>query len=161
MVITFTLNGENVTVDTPPEKRLIDLLREDFKLYGLKSGCRVGQCGACTILLNGITALSCMIPAFTIKNNEIITIEGFRKTESFRDIQTGFEKASCVPCGYCISGKILCIHALLEENPQPNDSEILSALTGNRCRCDDIHTILNGVRYAALEREARKHRDKT
>lgn len=161
MIISFNLNGKNVSFDSNPQKRVSDLLREDFQLLGTKCGCYSGICGACTILLDGITVLSCLLPVFTIRGKSIVTIEGFSVTPAFSDIYTGFEKGGHSPCGYCFSGKVLAIHVLLENNPLPNDQDIFEAVAGNRCRCDDLHTLWEGVRYAAIIRETRKHGRKT
>jgi len=157
MNITFRLNGEEVSIDTNPAKRLVSLLREDFKLTGIKHGCRTGTCGACTVLLDGEITLSCLVFAFSVKGSEVVTIEGFSRTSEFQDIRDGFKRSSYLPCGYCAPGKILAVHALLELNPQPSEQEIYAALSGNRCKCDDISSLLRGVRSAAFLREARHH----
>jgi carbon-monoxide dehydrogenase small subunit len=157
MNIVFSLNGEEVSVDTDPKKLLVYLLREDFNLKGTRHGCTGATCGDCTVLIDGKLQLSCIVPAFTVKGTEVLTIEGFSRTDAFRDINEGFKRANYLPCGYCAPGKILAVHALLELNPQPTEQEIYSALAGNRCRCDDRTTLLQGIQSAAFLREARRH----
>ena len=156
MNISFKLNGDVVNIDTNPEKRLVTLLREDFKLTGTKYGCRTGMCGSCTVLIDGEIILSCLVPVFTIKGSEVLTIEGFSRTREFQDIQEGFRRVNYFPCEYCAPGKILTIHALLELNPQPTEQEIYTAMSGNRCKCDDLSSLLRGVQSAMFLREARK-----
>ncbi len=153
MIIEFQLNGKEVSIDTAPEKRLADILREIFGLLQTKTGCYSGECGACTVLFNGDIVQSCMLPAFYIKNSSIITIEGFSQTAEYADIKSGFERAGCFPCGYCHAGKILAVHALLDEHPTPDDITILAGLSGNKCICTDYSSLINGVKNAAQNRK--------
>ena len=161
MNISFTLNGEETAIDTFPDKRLADLIREDFGLLGTKCGCYAGYCGTCILLLNNVIVLSCLIPAFAVKGSRIVTIEGFSKTDEYADIRKGFKKAKYQPCEYCAAGKYFSVYALLETNPHPTEREVFDALSGNRCRCDDIHSILKGVHFATIARRARNYAQKT
>ena len=161
MIISFTLNNEDVQVDTEPAKRVSHVLREDFKLLETKTGCLDGSCGTCSILMDEEIVLSCLIPAFVLKGRSIITLEGFSQTDEYKDIIQGFREAKYYPCSYCKGGKILVIHALLRTLPVPTEQDILDSLIGNTCRCDDIHSLIKGVKYAAFAREARTHGKKS
>jgi len=156
MRIQFIVNGRQVERDTNAETRLLDLLREDLHLTGTKEGCGEGECGACTVLLNGRAVNSCLMLAPQVDGKEVLTIEGLAKGGKLHPIQQAFVEKGAVQCGFCTPGFIMSTHALLEENPSPNDEEILSALEGNLCRCTGYTKILEAVRYAAkLMREER------
>jgi len=131
MTINFILNGEDVVVRTEAGVRLIDILRGNFGLFGAKSGCLTGQCGACSIIYNGQVTLSCLIPAFKIKGSEIVTIEGFSQTDEYEEILTGFRHVHLGNCGYCEAGKILCTEALLERNPNPSKRKYSTVFQGS------------------------------
>ena len=145
MTIGFILNGEDVTVESNPETRLIDILRGNFGLSGAKAGCYTGKCGACLAILNGDVVKSCLIPAFKIRGSEIITIEGFAQTDEYQDIARGFEEAELENCGYCETGKILTAETFLGRNKNPSKNEILSAFRGIKCRCTEPEELVNGV----------------
>lgn len=156
MRIQFIVNGRQVERDTNAETRLLDLLREDLHLTGTKEGCGEGECGACTVLLDGRAVNSCLVLAPQVDGKEVLTIEGLAKGGKLHPIQQAFVEKGAVQCGFCTPGFIMSTHALLEENPSPNDEEILSALEGNLCRCTGYTKILEAVRYAAkLMREER------
>ncbi|MEW5817214.1 MAG: 2Fe-2S iron-sulfur cluster-binding protein [Spirochaetota bacterium] len=159
MNISFELNGKKITVDSEPEKRLVHVLREDFGLLKTRAGCHAGECGACTVLYNDMPVPACMLPMFTVRGLSIVTIEGFSKTPEYKDIVKGFEEASYEPCSYCSSGKILIVHALLEQEGEPDDALISSALSGISCTCSDYRTLIAGVKMAAINRK-RKKRDR-
>lgn len=155
MNVSFILNGEDVTVTTEAGVRLIDILRENFKLTGAKSGCLKGQCGACTILLNSKVALACLIPAFKIRGSEIITIEGFSQTDEYNDIVTSFKEVHLGNCGYCEAGKILCTQALLGRNANPSREEIIKSFAGIKCRCTNIERLIEAVNHTIGLRQKR------
>jgi carbon-monoxide dehydrogenase small subunit len=155
MKLGFTLNGEDVVVDTFPENRLVDILRNAFGLHGTKAGCLSGCCGSCSILFNGEVVKSCLIPAFKIRGSRIVTIEGFSRTDEYRDILDGFSEAGIDNCGYCDAGKILCAEALLNRNHQPSKEEILLAFNEIRCRCTDPEGLVRGI-TAAIEYRRRR-----
>jgi len=145
MNLGFILNGEDVVVNSSPEKRLVDILRETFNLTGTRGCCYTGTCGNCQIIFNGIVVKSCLIPAFKIRGCEIITIEGFSQTDEYQDIIQGFSETGLENCGICNTGKILATEALLGRNQQPSKGEILSAFIGVRCRCTEPEELVQGV----------------
>lgn len=155
MIIGFILNGDDVTARIESGDRLVDILREQFKLVGAKAGCYAGHCGSCTVLLNDRATPSCMVPAFAARNTEIITIEGFIQTVDFLDIDQGFRKAGIETCGYCTAAKILTAHALLERNPDPDAQAVRQAFSGISCRCNEASALIAGVREAAVARQRR------
>ena len=106
--IDFSLNGKKVSVDTPPERRLIDVIREDFGLMAAKNACYTGECGSCTVQLEGLPVPACQVPIFTVRAKRIVTIEGFMGTEKYLDIINAFREAGCVPCPFCFAGKGPC-----------------------------------------------------
>lgn len=164
MRIQFIVNGRQVECETNAETRLLDLLREDLHLTGTKEGCGEGECGACTVLLDGRAVNSCLVLAPQVDGKEVLTIEGLAplsksnqaKGGKLHPIQQAFVEKGAVQCGFCTPGFIMSTYALLEEDPSPNDEEILSALEGNLCRCTGYTKIIEAVRYAAkLMREER------
>jgi aerobic carbon-monoxide dehydrogenase small subunit len=155
MIIGFILNGDDVSAKADPEDRLIDLLREQFRLFGAKAGCYAGKCGSCSVLLNGRVVPSCMVPVFAARSTEIITIEGFVQTVDYLDIEKGFRKAGIETCGYCASAKILTAHALLETNPDPDIEAIRTAFSGIVCRCNEFNGLSQAVRESAIARQRR------
>jgi carbon-monoxide dehydrogenase small subunit len=151
----FILNGEDVVVKPDANVRLIDILRNKFRLLGAKCGCFNGWCGACTVIFNGAIAQSCLIPAFRIMGSEIITIEGFSQTDEYQDIVSGFSRSSLENCGFCAAGKILSAATLLEQNPRPGREEILAGFSGIRCRCTDPESLVAAVQRVADIRQRR------
>lgn len=145
MKLEFILNGEDEVVNSAAEARLVDILRNDFKLLGTKAGCHTGICSSCSIIFNGNVVKSCLIPAFKINGGEIITIEGFSQTDEYKDIVLGFSEAGLENCGYCSTAKILATQALLGRNHRPAKEEIPSAFYGIRCRCTDPEELVRGV----------------
>jgi carbon-monoxide dehydrogenase small subunit len=155
MTVKFILNGEDVTVRADADTRLIDILRNRFGLMGAKKGCLSGNCGACFVLFNGKAAASCIIPAFAVKNTEIITSEGFTQTDEYHDIICGFAQARVECCGFCDTGKIFAAESLLEKKLRPSRMEILAAFSGLRCRCTEPESLVAGVLTAAELRQRR------
>ena len=155
MTINFILNGEDVVVRCEAGVRLIDILRESFGLFGAKSGCLTGQCGACSVFFNGRVSLACLIPAFKIRGSEIITIEGFSQTIEYQEIVSGFVEAHLGNCGYCEAGKILCTEALLDQTPSPSKEEILKGFSGMKCRCTNAERLIRAVDIIAALRQKR------
>ena len=155
MTMTFILNGEDVTADSSPESRLVDILRNNFNLLGAKSGCNIGACGTCFIIFNGNVVKSCLIPAFKIRGCEIITIEGFSQTIDYQDIIQGFSETGFEDCGFCTTGKILATEALFGRNKAPSKEEILLAFNGVRCRCTEPDLLVQGVLSASEYRRRR------
>lgn len=149
--INFRLNGEAVRLTVPPLKRLVDVLRDDLNLTGTKEGCGEGECGACSVLLDGRLANSCLIPAALLEGRSVVTIEGYRNTARFDFLKACFEKAGAVQCGFCTPGMILAAEALLCQNCNPTQAEVRAALAGNLCRCTGYNMIVEAVLRAARE----------
>jgi len=148
--IQFTINGEKETVEAPPMKRLLDVLREDLHLTGAKEGCGEGECGACAVLINGDLVNSCLVPILQAEGTEITTIEGLVTEGKLHPIQQCFLEEGGAQCGICTPGMILATHHLLEKHPQPTPLQIQEGLSGNLCRCTGYMRIFNAVQQAAL-----------
>ena len=145
MNVSFILNGEDVEVETPGDNRLAGILRLSFGLLGTKTDCCIGNCGVCSVLLNGEVVKSCLVPAFMIQGSEVITIEGFSQTDEYQDIVTGFSEAGMEICRSCNTGKILAAEALLSRNMRPSREKILSAFQGVKCRCMEPEELIQGL----------------
>jgi carbon-monoxide dehydrogenase small subunit len=149
MKIRFALNGREVSIETDAETRLLDILREDLHLTGTKEGCGEGECGACTVLLDGLPVNSCLIPAPQVEGRDVLTIEGLAEGNHLHPLQAAFVEHGAVQCGFCTPGFVLSAYALLRSNSSPTDEEILTALEGNLCRCTGYGKIVAAVRSAA------------
>jgi len=149
MIIRFVLNGKETQIDCTPDRRVIDLLREDFGLTGIKEGCGSGECGTCTILVDGENRLSCLMLAVQLEGKSITTIEGLAGENRQHPLQEAFIRCGAVQCGYCSPGMILAARALLTENPEPTREQIREALSGNLCRCTGYQKIVDAVEAAA------------
>ncbi len=147
--IKLRVNGEDYELSIPPNKTLLEVLREDLALTGAKEGCQDGTCGACTVLLDGKPVRSCLILAIEAEGREILTIEGLSKGEELHPIQEAFVKCGAVQCGFCTPGMILAAKALLDSNPNPSEREIREAISGNLCRCTGYTKIVEAVAEAA------------
>ena len=156
MIIDFLLNGKQVSLNIPPQKRLTEILREDCKLFKTRSCCNTGECGNCVVIFNGNLANSCLLPAFKIKDSQIRTIEGFEKTKDYQDIIAGFKAVNYYPCDSCASSRILVTHTLLETNPRPTEQEIIDTLSFIHCSCSDYTGLRDGIFAAGKLREVRK-----
>lgn len=150
-MIEFELNGENVTIDCDPSKRLLDVLREDFLLTGPKEGCGEGECGACAVLLDGKMINSCITAVGSVHHRNVVTLEGFRDTKRYQLLEQTFAKAGAVQCGYCTPGMIMAAESLLSQNPHPNVDDIRESISGNLCRCTGYNMIIDAVQMAAEE----------
>lgn len=155
MTIPFILNGEDVVAQCSVDKRLVDILRDNFKLTGTRADCRSGCCGACSIIFNGRLVPSCMIPAFRVKDGEVITIEGFMQTIEYQDILSGFSQSSFDPCIFCQTPVILGTEALLSHNLRPEQQDILAAFTDVQCRCIDPNLLIQAVKAVSEIRQRR------
>ena len=149
MILTFVLNGKQTRVDTAPDRRAVDLLREDLGLLGTKEGCGTGDCGACSVLLDGELVLSCLLLAAQLEGREVTTVEGLGTPENPHPIQEAFAALGAVQCGFCTPGMILATAALLRKNPRPTREEARQALSGNLCRCTGYARIVDAVLAAA------------
>ena len=145
MRLNFVLNGEQKTMEVPGEKRLLDFIREDLHLTGTKEGCGEGECGACTVVLNGQAIHSCLAVAGQLEDSELLTIEGLEKNGELDAIQKAFIKKSAVQCGFCTSGMVMSAKALLLHNPNPTQEEINRAIAGNICRCSGYREIREAI----------------
>lgn len=148
MKITFVLNGKKVIKEVEGQKRLLDYIRNDLHLTGTKEGCGIGECGACTVILNGEAVHSCLTTVGQLDGGELITIEGLEKNGEMDAIQKAFIKKSAVQCGFCTSGMIMSIKALLLHNPHPMQEEVKRAIAGNLCRCSGYREIKQAVQMA-------------
>jgi carbon-monoxide dehydrogenase small subunit len=152
--ISFTLNGSPVTLSVAAHKRLLDVLRDDLGLTGTKEGCGEGECGACTVLVDGRAVNACLYPAPEVDGRKVTTIEGLAGPgNELSVIQKAFTQSGAIQCGFCSPGMIMAAKALLDENPDPTDEEIREALLGNLCRCTGYVQILEAVRRAAEKLE--------
>src|SRR5271157_589353 len=146
--IRFTVNGKASSVDTDPERPLLEVLREDLGLTGTKYGCGEGQCGACTVLLDGRPVFSCLTPAQAAQGHKIVTIEGLAQNGALHPVQQAFLDEGAVQCGYCTPGMVMSLVALLDRNPTPTEEDIRIAISGNLCRCTGYTKIVAAARRA-------------
>ena len=151
--IKFHLNGEDREVKCDSRQSLLEVLREELQLTGTKYGCGEGQCRACTVLIDGVAAPSCLIPIATVMAKQIETIEGLETKDGLNPVQKAFMEAEAIQCGYCVPGMVLSTVALLRRNPQPDTEAIVAALNGNLCRCCGYGNILKAVARAAQQNQ--------
>lgn len=147
--LSFTVNGEAAHCLVPPQKTLLEVLREDLQLTGTKHGCELGECGTCTVLVDGVPILSCLELGLACENRAVTTVEGLAEGAVLHPLQQAFAELGAAQCGYCTPGILLTAKALLEENPSPARPEIVSALGGNLCRCTGYVKIYEAVELAA------------
>jgi aerobic-type carbon monoxide dehydrogenase small subunit (CoxS/CutS family) len=143
--LTMTVNGQPVTLDVEAGELLVDVLRDRLGLTGTKIGCSEGECGACTVIIDGQAVLSCLLPALRAQGAHIITIEGLSDGEALHPLQQAFVDHGAVQCGYCIPGFVLSAKALLDRNPHPSRDEIKEAIAGNLCRCTGYVKIIEAI----------------
>ena len=146
--VSINVNGINYTKDIDPSTRLIDFIRDDLKLKGTKEGCGEGECGACTVIVNGKTVNSCLMLASSADGKNVITIEGVSDNNKLHPIQEAFMEVGAVQCGYCTPGMILSAKSLLDKNPNASEEDIRIALSGNLCRCTGYKKIIQAVLLA-------------
>ncbi len=143
--ITLTVNGRIEKLEVEPYRTLLEVLREDLMLIGTKEGCGVGECGACTVLLDGRAVNACLTLAVRADGREVITIEGLAQGDTLHPLQRAFIEHGAIQCGFCTPGFILTTKAFLDENPHPNEEEVKRALAGNLCRCTGYAKIVEAV----------------
>ena len=149
--IKFMLNGVEAVYDGSAADRLLDVLRDSFDCRSVKCGCKEGECGACSVLIDGTLINSCCVAMGAVEGASILTLEGYRETERFAVLSKAFGELSAVQCGFCIPGMVLAAEALLAKNPHPGEDEIREGLSGNLCRCTGYNAIVNAVNNAAKE----------
>jgi len=147
--LTMTLNGQKVTVEIEPSELLAYVLRDRLGLTGTKIGCDEGECGACTVILNGQAVNSCLLPAMKADGCEVVTVEGLAQGGELDPLQRAFIDRGAVQCGYCTPGLLMSARALLDENPHPSEQEIKDAIAGNLCRCTGYFQIVEAIKEAA------------
>ncbi|MCF8062881.1 MAG: (2Fe-2S)-binding protein [Deltaproteobacteria bacterium] len=149
-LISFTLNGHEVSAEVESHRMLLELLRETFDLKGTKPGCGQGECGACTVLVDGVNVDSCLYPAFEIEGKSVTTVEGLiGEGNKLHPVQKSFVERGGIQCGFCSPGMIMSATALLKDNPSPGDEEIKRGISGNLCRCTGYVQIVESIRNAA------------
>ncbi len=148
-ILKFTLNGEPIEISISPDEMLIDVLRDRLELTGTKKGCGKGECGACTVIMNGEAVNSCLVPAMKASCAVVETIEGVGSPDKFHPVQETFMDTGAIQCGFCTPGMIMSAKALLDRNTNPTDKEIKKAIAGNICRCTGYVKIEEAVRAAA------------
>jgi len=150
ITVSFTLNGDPVTAEVPATWNLLKTLREYFELMGSKEGCGVGECGACTVIIDGKAVNSCIFPTAEVEGKNVVTVEGLAsKDGTLHPLQKAFLENNGVQCGFCTSGMLMSAKALLDENPDPTEEDIRTSLSGNLCRCTGYVQIVESVQKAA------------
>jgi carbon-monoxide dehydrogenase small subunit len=154
MKVAFTLNGTPVEVDAPPMARLLDVLREDLKLTGSKEGCGEGECGACTVRIEGAAVCSCLVPVIQVAGAIVQTVEGLAQEGRLAPVQEAFLRCGAAQCGICTPGFLVMAAELLDHNPHPSREETREALAGNLCRCTGYQKIIDAVCTALGAKDA-------
>jgi carbon-monoxide dehydrogenase small subunit len=147
--LVMMLNGEEVTVQVKPSALLVEVLRDQLELTGTKVACGEGECGACTVLLDGEPVNSCLVPALKAQGREVLTVEGLAPLGELHPLQKAFVEHGAVQCGYCTPGMLMSAKALLDHNPSPTEDEIRLAISGNLCRCTGYAKIVEAIRAAS------------
>lgn len=154
--IEFMLNGRKTTINVVPNRRVVDVLREDLGLTGAKEGCGTGECGVCTILVDGSARLGCLMLAIQLADRDITTIEGLSQEGNLHPLQEAFIQYGAVQCGFCSPGMILTASSLLKQKPNPTRTAIREGLSGNLCRCTGYQKIVDAVEAAARKMAGRE-----
>ena len=149
MIVRFEVNGIKREVDAPPLKRLLDVLREDLRLTGTKEGCGEGECGACSVIIDGLVINSCLVPVCQAEGARVLTVEGLARDGRLDPLQQAFLECGGAQCGICTPGMLIAARALLDENPGPTRDEIKEAIAGNLCRCTGYVKIIDAIERAA------------
>lgn len=147
--VAFTLNGEQVSCDVENHKTLLKMIRENFDMTGAKEGCGAGECGACTVIMDGLAVNACLVLAPEVEGRNILTIEGLEENGELHPLQVSFVENAALQCGYCTPGMILTAKALLDENPHPTETEIKEGISGNLCRCTGYKKIVEAIQFVA------------
>lgn len=147
--VNLKVNGKDISVEIEEDLRLLDLLRDKLQLTGTKEGCGEGECGACTVIMDGEIVDSCLVMAFQAEGKEILTIEGMKNGNEIHPIQRAYLDAGAVQCGYCIPGMVLATKVILDKNGNPSEEEIREGISGNLCRCTGYTKIVDAVQKAS------------
>ena len=158
--LRFTLNGEETSLDINPGMSALELIRDILDLKGTKEGCGIGECGACTVVVDGKAVNACLMFAAQLEGRDVLTVEGLSKDDALHPIQQSFIEHHAVQCGFCTPGILMSTRALLEENPQPQRDEIVKAVSGNLCRCTGYQSVIAGIENAAVRCREIKNRNK-
>lgn len=150
-MIKFILNGQEVASAAKANERLLDVLRSEFSLTGVKCGCKEGECGACSVILDNQLVNTCMVAMGHIEGSRVMTIEGYRDTKRFAVLDKAYASVSAVQCGFCIPGMMLASECILAKNPNPTETEIREGISGNLCRCTGYNAIVEAIAIAAKE----------
>lgn len=150
---SFTLNGRTVSSNAGANERLLDVLRNEFRLTGVKCGCKEGECGACSVILDGKLTNSCLVAMGRVEGCAVTTIEGYSETERFKVLDKAYAEVGAVQCGFCTPGMLLASECLLAKNPHPTEEEIRDGISGNLCRCTGYIAIVQAIGIAAKEGE--------
>ena len=153
MLIRFEVNGITQEVEAPPMRRLLDVLREDLRLTGTKEGCGEGECGACSVIIDGMVINSCLVPACQVDGSRILTVEGLARDGRLDPLQRAFLECGGAQCGICTPGMLIAAHALLDENAQPTRDAIKEAIAGNLCRCTGYVKIIDAIEHAVAMKQ--------
>jgi len=154
--IRFTLNNNATTYSGNPSARLLDVLRNELGLTGTKCGCKEGECGACAVLINGRLMNSCLVAVGSLEDADVMTIEGFSKTERFAALDNAYASVSAVQCGFCIPGMMMASESILSSNPKPTEEDIRTGISGNLCRCTGYNAIVKAIGIAAKTLDTEK-----
>ena len=155
MAIRFKLNGKDVSTDVPQDTPLLYVLRNDYRINGSRFGCGLGQCGACSVLLDGVSVRSCILPVGQVRDRQVTTLEGLGNRDAPHLLQQAFIEEQAMQCGYCSGGIMISAAALLAANPDPDDAAIQRALAGHICRCGTHSRIIRAVKRAARMKKER------
>jgi aerobic-type carbon monoxide dehydrogenase small subunit (CoxS/CutS family) len=149
-LLTLRVNGEPQTVAVEPHHTLLEVLREELGLTGTKHGCELGECGACTVLVDGVPVLACLTLPALVGDGEVTTVEGLATAEKLHPLQTAFAEEGAAQCGYCTPGMLMTAKALLDSNPRPSREQIAQSISGNLCRCTGYTAIYEAIEKAAI-----------
>jgi carbon-monoxide dehydrogenase small subunit len=153
MKLYFYLNGQYISHDVEPRKRLVEFLHDDLNMLSLRKSCYRGYCGACTVLIDDIAHLSCIMPSAMVQGRRVVTFEGFKETDEYRHIQSALQAFTYSPCEYCYPSKVLSIHSLLVSSPRPGEKDIIDMLKSHACSCDLYRPLIKSVHMAGEIRE--------